>query len=217
QRLLEHEARLGHGALGGVDEEQRAVDHRQGALDLPAEVGVSGGVDDVDLRPPPQHGGVLGEDGYAALALDVDGVHHALWHLLVGAEDVRLAQQAVDQGRLAVVDVRDDGDVAVVHVLQCGRRVIAADATEEYSGKTATTVVTSARCRARRPVRSKATGPRACGTCSPASPPPTTSSTRCSAWGSTSAGGATPPRRPWRGARGRSWTWPRAPGSSPSR
>ena len=39
---------------------------------------------------------------------------HALDHLLVVAEDVGLAQHAVHQGGLAVVDVGDDGDVANV-------------------------------------------------------------------------------------------------------
>ena len=57
-------------------------------------------------------GGVLGEDGDAALALEVVAVHRALGHALVGAERAALVQQGVDQRGLAVVDVRDDGDVA---------------------------------------------------------------------------------------------------------
>jgi hypothetical protein len=58
------------------------------------------------------HGGVLREDGDAALALEVHAVHHAVGDLLVGAERSALAQQRVDERGLAVVDVRDDGDVA---------------------------------------------------------------------------------------------------------
>ena len=49
QRLAEHEARLGQGALGGVHQQEHAVDQAQAALDLAAEVGVARGVDDVDL------------------------------------------------------------------------------------------------------------------------------------------------------------------------
>ena len=49
ERLAQDEARLGQRALGGVDEQHHAVDHRQPALDLAAEVGVAGGVDEVDL------------------------------------------------------------------------------------------------------------------------------------------------------------------------
>ena len=50
ERLAQHEACLGKGAFAGVDEQQHAVDHRQPAFDLTAEVGVPGRVDDVDLR-----------------------------------------------------------------------------------------------------------------------------------------------------------------------
>ena len=48
QRLAEHEAGLRQRTLAGVDEQHDAVDHRQAALDLATEVGVAGGVDDVD-------------------------------------------------------------------------------------------------------------------------------------------------------------------------
>ena len=59
-------------------------------------------------------GGVLGEDGDAALAFEVVGIHDALDDLLVLAEGVRLAQQAVHEGGLAVVNVGDDGDVTEI-------------------------------------------------------------------------------------------------------
>ena len=49
ERLLEHEARLRHRPFGRVDEQEHAVRHRQHALDLAAEVGVAGRVDQVDL------------------------------------------------------------------------------------------------------------------------------------------------------------------------
>ena len=113
--VAQDEARLGHGALGGVDEQQGAVRHAQDALDLAAEVGVAGGVDDVDLHALVLDGDVLGQDGDASLALLVVGVEHALLDLLVLAERVRGPQHLVDQRGLAVVDVRDDGDVPDVH------------------------------------------------------------------------------------------------------
>ena len=59
-------------------------------------------------------GGVLGEDGDAALAFQVVGIHHPLGHLLVLAESVRLAQQEIHQRGLAVVNVGDNGDVTEV-------------------------------------------------------------------------------------------------------
>ena len=42
-------------------------------------------------------------------------VERALLHRLVRAHRAALAQQGVDQGRLAVIDMGDDGDVAQVH------------------------------------------------------------------------------------------------------
>ncbi len=52
ERLAQHEAGLGERPLGGVDEQQHAVDHRQRPLDLAAEVGVARRVDDVDRTSP---------------------------------------------------------------------------------------------------------------------------------------------------------------------
>ena len=112
QRLADDELGLRHRPFGRVDQHDRAVDHRQDPLDLAAEIGVAGGVDDVDADVLPDHRGRLGENGDAALALEVVRIHHPLGDALVVAERARLLQEAVDQRRLAVVDVGDDGDVA---------------------------------------------------------------------------------------------------------
>ena len=111
ERLAQHEAGLGQRALRRVDQQQHAVDHGQPPLDLAAEVGVARGVDDVELHAAPAHGRVLGQDGDALLPLEVARVHDPVGQLLVGAEGAGLAQQGVDQGRLAVVDVGHDGHV----------------------------------------------------------------------------------------------------------
>ena len=112
QRLLGHEAGLRHRAFDGIDQQQHAIDHAQHALDLAAEVGVARRVDDVDVDAVVVDRGVLGQDGDAALLLQVVGIHHALGHVLVGGEGAGLAEQLVDQRGLAVVNVGDDGDVA---------------------------------------------------------------------------------------------------------
>src|SRR5215470_11793459 len=103
--------------IGGVDQEQHAVDEGQGALDLRAEVGVAGSVHDVDVDAPVGNGRVLGHDRDALLALEVDRVHDALGYRLVLAEEPRLPEHRVDQGGLAVVDVSDDRDVTNVLAL----------------------------------------------------------------------------------------------------
>ena len=115
QRFQRHEARLRHRTLDRVDEQQDAVDHAEHALDLTTEVRVAGGVDDVDARVPDLDGAVLGEDRDAPLALQVVAVHHPFVDVLVACERPRLDEQLVDQRRLAVVDVGDDGDVAEIH------------------------------------------------------------------------------------------------------
>ena len=120
QRLDDHEFGLRHRAFGGVDQHQRAVHHVQDALDLAAEIGVAGGVDDVDAGVLPLHRGRLGQNGDAALALQIVGIHRALDLALVVAVGAGLLQQPVDQRGLAVVDVGDDGDVAKVHGCSSG-------------------------------------------------------------------------------------------------
>ena len=113
-RLREHVAGLRQGALRSVDEEQDRVDHQQAALDLAAEVGMARRVHDVQAHVAVHDAGLLGHDRDAALALEVHGIHDAIRHDLVDAEDPRLAEHRVDERRLAVVDVGDDREVADV-------------------------------------------------------------------------------------------------------
>ena len=122
QRLADDEFRLRHRPLRRIDQHDRAVDHRQDSFDLAAEVGVAGRVDDVDPHVLPDDRGRLGEDGDAALALEVVRIHHPLGDALVVAEGARLLQEAVDEGRFAMVDVGDDGDVAKLHDLDFWRK-----------------------------------------------------------------------------------------------
>ncbi len=108
ERLLEHEARLRQRTFARVDQQQYAVNHRERALDLAAEIRVAGSIDDVDARLTPENRGVLGHDRDAALALERVGIHDAIDDVLVGAEHARLAQHRVDQSGFAVIDVGDD-------------------------------------------------------------------------------------------------------------
>ena len=110
--LAQHEPGLRQRPFGRVDQQHDAVGHRQHALDLAAEIGVAGRVHDVDQRLAVMDGGVLGQDGDAALALELVAVHRPLGDALVGAEHAALAEHRVDQRGLAVIDVGDDGDVA---------------------------------------------------------------------------------------------------------
>ena len=112
ESLAQNIAGLRQRAFAGVDQQHDAVDHFEGAFDFAAEVAVAGGVDDVDLHVVIEDGGVFGQDGDAAFALKLVRVHDAIDVMLVGAKRAALLQHGVDQRGLAVVDVRDDGDVA---------------------------------------------------------------------------------------------------------
>ena len=114
QCLQRDKARLRHRTFDRVDQQQHAIDHAEHAFDLAPEVRVAGRVDDIDLRVAVANRAVLREDRNAALALDVVRVHHPLADLTGAREGPGLHKQLVDERRLAVVDVRDDGNVAKV-------------------------------------------------------------------------------------------------------
>ncbi len=109
--LREHVTGLRQRALGRIDEQHDAVDHRQRPLDLTTEVGVPGRVDEVDLRAPPRDRCRLCEDRDAALALLVVRVHDAVDDRLVLTKHPGRAEHGVDEGGLPVVDMGDERDV----------------------------------------------------------------------------------------------------------
>ena len=114
ERLAQHVARLRQRAFAGVHQQHDAVHHLEGAFHFAAEVAVAGRVHDVDLYVVIEDGGVLGQNGDAALALQVVGVHDPLDQMLVGAKRAALPQHGVHQRGLAMVHVGDDGDIANV-------------------------------------------------------------------------------------------------------
>ncbi len=113
-RLLEDVAGLGQRPLCRVDEQQDRVDHEQRPLDLAAEVRVARRVDDVQPDVAMVHGRLLGEDRDPLLALEIARIHDPVDHRLVRAEGPGLAEHRVDERRLAVVHVSDDGDIPQV-------------------------------------------------------------------------------------------------------
>ena len=75
------------------------------------------GVHDVDLHVLVVDGGVLGQDGDAALPLQIAGVHDAVHSGLILAVDTALLEHLVHQGGLAMIDVRDDGYISQFGIL----------------------------------------------------------------------------------------------------
>ena len=92
--LRDHELGLRHRPFGGVDQDDRAVHHGQDALHLAAEIGVARRIDDVDAGVLPDDRGRLGEDGDAALLLEIVRIHGALGDALVFAEGAGLLDRS---------------------------------------------------------------------------------------------------------------------------
>jgi len=111
QRLHGDELGLRHRTLGRVHQHQRAIDHRQDTFDFAAEIGMAGGIYDIDANAVPFNRRAFRKDGDPALALLVIGIHDALGNALIVPEGAGLPQQLVDQGRFAMIDMRDDRDI----------------------------------------------------------------------------------------------------------
>ena len=110
--------------LRRVDDEQRALAGLQRARDLVREVHVTGRVDQVQLVALPHHAHGLRLDRDPALPLELHRVEQLLLHVPVG-DRVRQLQDPIGQGRLPMVDVGDDrevADVCLIHVCQLRRK-----------------------------------------------------------------------------------------------
>jgi hypothetical protein len=112
ERPHEHVAGLGHGAFAGVDQKEHRIHHGEDPLHLAGEIRVSRRVHDVDPVVLPFHGAVFGADGDTPFPFQVARIHEALGDAGVVPEDVGGAEDAVDEGGLAVVDVGHDGYIA---------------------------------------------------------------------------------------------------------
>jgi hypothetical protein len=73
---------------------------------------VSGSIDNIDLHACIKHGRVFRKNRDSALALQIARVHDAFGHSLVVSEGATLAKHGVNERGLAVIHVRNNGDVA---------------------------------------------------------------------------------------------------------
>ena len=71
QGFGDHKFCLRERSFGGVHQHQCAIHHIEDALDLAAEIGMAGRIDDIDSRTIPDQRRGFGEDGNAALALKI--------------------------------------------------------------------------------------------------------------------------------------------------
>jgi hypothetical protein len=128
--VLHRQVQVGHGlrldALGRVDQQDRALAAHQRAPDLVGKVDVPRRVDQVQLVGLPiarlvAQGDRVALDRDPAFALDVHGVQDLVPEVAL-VHGAAVLDQAIGQRRLAVVDVRDDAEVAnLVHEFPCDR------------------------------------------------------------------------------------------------
>jgi hypothetical protein len=120
QRVHQH-ARLRLNALDGRDDEHRAVEHAQDALDLRDEVGMPRRVDEVDrdVADPERHDRGSDRDAAAALERERVGLRRAVVDAAELVDDARGVEQALREGRLTGVDVGEDSEVERRHRASC--------------------------------------------------------------------------------------------------
>ena len=107
-RTSENETCLRHRSFRRVNEQKNAVHHFKNTLDLAAEIGVAGGINNVYLYAVAYYGCVFRKDRDAALALKIAGVHDSLAHDLILVILSALLQHFIHESSLAMVNVGDN-------------------------------------------------------------------------------------------------------------
>ena len=75
------------------------------------------GIDNVDFRTFIVDRNVFGENGDTPFTLQIVVVEHQFARLLVGAKEVSCEEHLVHEGRLSVIDVGNNGNVAnILHI-----------------------------------------------------------------------------------------------------
>ena len=125
---LEELAGLALDALGAVDDHDRGVDRGQRAVGVLGEVGVAGGVDEVEPPVAEREGHRRGGDRDAALLLELHEVRAGAAGLALGADlaghldGAAVEQELLGQRGLAGVRVRDDREGPAAGDLRRQRR-----------------------------------------------------------------------------------------------
>ena len=112
ESFLEDEPGLRHRAFVCVDNQKHAIDHAEYSLDLTTEVGVTGSINDIDLRVHVMNGGNFGKNRDAFLALEIVAIHDTNAHVLVLTKRPCLFENRIYEGRLPVINVRNDAYIS---------------------------------------------------------------------------------------------------------
>ena len=112
--LAQNETGLGHDTLDRVHQQEHGIHHPQHSLDLAPKIGVPGGIDQLNAYALVVDGRSLRLDGDPPLPLEVPGVHDSILDDLMGREGAARLQESVHESRLAMIDMRHDGEVAQI-------------------------------------------------------------------------------------------------------
>ncbi len=112
ESFAQYETCLRHWTFAGVNDQQCAINHSQNAFDFATKVCVARCVDDVDEHVFISDSRVFRKNCDTTLTLEVVRVHYAFDDFLIVAEYAGLTKESINQCCFAVVDVRDDRDVA---------------------------------------------------------------------------------------------------------
>ena len=113
QSAGEYKTCLGHRAFRRVHQKNHTVHHFENAFDFPAEVGVSGGIDNVDFGISVTDGGIFCKNGNTAFPFKVTGIQYTFHNFLIFA----LPEHFIHQRGFTVIHVGDNGNVAQMFIL----------------------------------------------------------------------------------------------------
>ena len=105
QCLAQNEFCLGHRAFKRIHHQHNAIHHFQHTLYLAAEIGMSGGINDVDFGIAIVYGCVFGKNGNPSFPFNITAIHDSFLYLLIGTEDTALSEQLIHQCGFAVVNM----------------------------------------------------------------------------------------------------------------
>ena len=110
-RLLQDKAGLRHRSFKGIYQKKNPIRHIEYTFYFPTKVGVTRGIDDVDLDVLVLNRNILGDNGNSTLAFQVVIVQNQFSLVLVFAEQTAVVHDFVYQGGLTVVNVCNDCNV----------------------------------------------------------------------------------------------------------
>ena len=105
---------LRHSTFKCINNKYNTIYHLKNTFYFSTEIGMSRSVNDIDLCIFINNCSVFGKNGNPSFPFNIAAVHDSFLYLLIGTEDTALSEQLIHQCGFAVVNVRDDRDVAEI-------------------------------------------------------------------------------------------------------